>query len=72
MWSRQFAFQFVNNFCSLYYLAFVKEHNEGCFHENDCMAEVSLHLLVLLVVFIAFNAIEIGSPLIIKWKADAE
>ena len=50
----------------------MKESAEGCFFEGNCTAELNMHLFVLFIIFIAFNAIEIGSPLILKWKADAE
>ena len=53
-------FQFVNSFASLYYLAFVKEQVEGCFFENNFTAELSLHLPVIFISFIAFNAVEIA------------
>ena len=63
----------MNSFSSLYYLAFVKEKTEeGCFFDGDCTAELSLHLFVLFITFICFNAVEIGAPLILKWKAEAE
>ena len=53
-------------------MAFVKEFSEGCFFQGNCTAELTLHLFVLFIIFIGFNVIEIGSPLILKWKADAE
>ena len=57
----------MNSFASLYYLAFAKEKtDEGFFFPGDCTAELSLHLFVLFITFICFNAVEIEAPLILK------
>ena len=49
-----------------------REAEKGCMFNDNCTAEVSLHLMVLFITFIAFNAVEIGTPLLLKWKAELE
>lgn len=72
IYGRIFVFQFVNSFAALYYIAFVQQYVEPSDPSDSIVQDVMLHLFVLLLSFICFNAVEIGAPIIIKWKAQAE
>ena len=63
LYGKVFAFQFVNSFTSLYYIAFLKDNWEGCVEDN-CTKELSLQISVLFITFIFLNCFEIGIPLI--------
>ena len=68
---KTFAFQFVNSFNSLIYIAYIKGYTEGCFdisndgeRNTDCMNELFYQLLIIFSVNYASNIIEIGMPYI--------
>lgn len=60
---KKVGYQFVNYYISLFYIAFIKEHFEGCDNKN-CMAELNYNLWVLFTINMVFNLIEVGSPII--------
>jgi hypothetical protein len=66
-----FAFQFVNAFNSLCYIAFIKGYTEQCIATNssgeayrtpNCMNELYTQLISIFIVSYAKNLIEIGQP----------
>ena len=69
---KKVGYQFVNYFISLFYVAFIKEHWDGC-DQGNCMAELNYNLWVMFALNMVFNVIEIGSPVISarsKWNAE--
>lgn len=69
---KKVGYQFVNYFISLYYIAFIKEHWDGC-DNNNCMKELSYNLWVMFGLNMIFNIIEIGMPVIkarTQWNAE--
>ena len=71
---KTFAFQFVNSFNSLIYIAYIKGYTEGCFdisydgeQGTDCMNELFYQLLIIFGVNYATNIAEIGIPYL-KYK----
>ena len=81
-----FAFQFVNSYNSLAYIAFVKTYSEGCLVTNakgskelqtgaSCMDELYTQLISIFIVGYLRNLIEIGIPYgkyCLKRKRDAK
>lgn len=70
-----FAFQFVNSFNSLIYIAFAKSYYEGCIVTNDngekekiigasCMNELYVQLISIFIVSYVKNLVELGVPFI--------
>jgi hypothetical protein len=68
-----FAFQFVNSFNSLVYIAFIKGYVEGCIVTDDsgkakkssnCMEELYIQLISIFIVSYVKNLVEIGVPFI--------
>ena len=70
-----FAFQFVNSFNSLCYIAFIKSYNEGCLVTNSegkkeeiigasCMGELYTQLISIFIVSYIKNLVEVGQPFI--------
>ena len=68
-----FAFQFVNSFNSLVYIAFAKGYTEGCLITDDngdikkgtnCMNELYTQLISIFIVSYVKNLVEIGVPYI--------
>lgn len=66
---KTFAFQFVNSFNSLVYIAFIKPYREGCTEIVDgkeqnvtCMNELFIQLLFIFLVSYVKNLVEIGIP----------
>ena len=71
---KKVGYQFVNYYISLYYVAFVKEHWDGCDH-NNCMKELNYNLWVMFALNMVFNVIEIGSPVLkarALWKSEEQ
>jgi hypothetical protein len=71
---KKVGYQFVNYFISLYYIAFIKEHWDGC-DNNNCMKELNYNLWVMFGLNMIFNVIEIGSPVLKArslWKSEEE
>ena len=69
---KKVAYQFVNYFISLFYIAFIKEHWDGC-DNNDCMSELNYSLWVLFAINMIFNVVEIGLPVMTarsKWNSE--
>jgi hypothetical protein len=64
-------FEFINNYSSLYYIAFLKESNEGC-KNNDCLSELNLQIYIILITNLFFNLIEIGMPFMMDVFAKRE
>jgi len=60
---KKVGYQFVNYYISLFYIAFIKEHFEGCDNKN-CMAELNYNLWVMFIINLVFNVIEITSPIL--------
>lgn len=60
---KKVGYQFVNYYISLFYIAFVKEHFEGCV-QGDCMGELRSSLWVYYLINVIFNFIELGLPII--------
>lgn len=67
--AKTFAFQFVNQFAALFYLAFAKpflQELDSC--NKSCMHELAEQLFVLLVSNIVVgNLTEIGVPALMQW-----
>ena len=71
--AKTFLFQFVNSFNSLFYIAFFKSNQEGCYDPHDkenptttegasCRAELSNTLMTIFLVAWAKNLVEVGLP----------
>jgi hypothetical protein len=58
---RLFAFQFLNSYGYLAYVAFLKGRVEGC-EGNDCYEELTIHLTYLFIGYILLNLIELSIP----------
>ena len=67
---KKVGYQFVNYYISLFYIAFVKEHFEGCVNA-DCMGELRSSLWVYYIINVVFNFIELGIPIISQKRAIA-
>ena len=61
-----FLFRFVNCYVSLYYIAFIKEHFEGC-EEQECATELAFQLGVIFVMNVGMNLVELGWPYADYW-----
>lgn len=68
-----FAFQFVNAFNSLCYIAFIKGYTEGCiatdssgeaYKTSYCMSELQIQLISIFIVNYIKNLVEVGQPYI--------
>ncbi|CAG9311961.1 unnamed protein product [Blepharisma stoltei] len=57
-----FAFQFVNSYSSLFYIAYFKGRYEGCESEN-CVYELGFQLGIIYIITLCLNLIEIGLPI---------
>lgn len=69
---KKVGYQFVNYFISLFYIAFIKEHWDGCDNGN-CMGELNYNLWVMFAINMVFNIIEIGGPILSaksRWSAE--
>jgi hypothetical protein len=74
---KTYLFQFVNSFSSLYYIAFIKTHFEGCLVNSggkkkleigaDCMEELYTQLLSLFIILFLKNIVELLQPYL-KYK----
>jgi hypothetical protein len=65
VWSlafKLFCFEFINNYASLFYIAFFKGRMEGC-KSDDCLHELTLHLSS---VFTSNCAISLGQILVLE------
>lgn len=60
-----FAYQFINYYISLFYVAFFKEGIEGC-DNGDCLAELGYNLWVMFAINVVFNFVELGVPILLK------
>jgi hypothetical protein len=58
-----FSFQFINSYISLFYIAFLKSHFEGC-TENDCLYDLTIQLSSIYFINLGLNLIELGLPVI--------
>ena len=57
-------FEFVNNYSTLFYIAFYKTYSkQKCFYDN-CFKELEIQLYLLLLINFSFNLYEILYPLI--------
>ena len=57
-------FEFVNNYSTLFYIAFYKTYSkQKCFYDN-CFQELEIQLYLLLIINFSFNLYEIFYPLI--------
>jgi len=61
-----FLFRFVNCFVSLFYIAFIKEHYEGC-EGNQCSEELAFQLVVIFLMNVSLNLMELGWPYADFW-----
>uniref|UniRef100_A0A6A7G7S5 Anoctamin n=1 Tax=Hirondellea gigas TaxID=1518452 RepID=A0A6A7G7S5_9CRUS len=70
--AKSFVFKFVNSFNTLFYIAFIKKHIDGCQHssgENDCTEELQLQLQSIFITMIVVNnSIEYFVPRIKTWR----
>ena len=67
-------FQFVNSFNAIFYIAFIKRHNEGCFGTDPdtgktilttqavCTGELGVQVRTILLIALFKNIMEIGVP----------
>src|SRR5690606_17396314 len=61
--AKLFAFQFVNSFSSLYYIAFIKKYVEDECDDDNCMLELCIALAIIFVTrLISGNASELIIP----------
>ena len=58
-----FCFQFINGYISLFYIAFVKKHLEGC-TDGDCLHDLSVQLGSIYITNLFLNLLELGIPLL--------
>jgi anoctamin-10/anoctamin-7 len=64
---KTFMFQFVNSYASLFYIAFLKEDNEGCI--DSCMIELQTALGTIFLTRLAVgNLMEVGMPLLKQYQ----
>jgi hypothetical protein len=73
---KTYLFEFINNFNSVFYIAFVKSRLEGCIVDDgqrkvrkagaSCMNELYIQLGALFLVFFLKNIIELGLPWVQK------
>ncbi len=57
-------FEFVNNYSTLFYIAFYKTYSkQKCFYDN-CFQELEIQLYLLLIINFSFNLYEIFYPLL--------
>jgi hypothetical protein len=71
---KTYGFQFVNSFNTLFYIAFVKTHYEGCYTDTQdtksltigasCLNELHMQLVSLFLVNFFKNILEIGQPIL--------
>jgi hypothetical protein len=54
-------FEFINNYSSLYYIAFFKGSWEGC-KDGNCLSELNMQIYTILLTNFFFNLVEIGLP----------
>lgn len=58
-----FAFEFVNSYNSLLYIAFFKKgSDEGCDNGTSCMPELAVQLGVIFITSLLLNGVELGMP----------
>lgn len=77
--AKTIIFKFVNCYCSLYYIAFFKEHSHmfgmpmNCMYNerletNDCLRDLGWQLAVFIIVRLTLqNFIELGMPYLYMW-----
>jgi len=56
-----FLFRFINCYISLFYIAFVKSHFEGCLN-GDCYGELAYQLVFIFGINMSLNLLELGMP----------
>lgn len=68
----------MNSFNSLFYIAFFKSDEEGCYDPDDpqsettrvgasCRAELSNTLMIIFIVAIVKNLVEVGLPFVLQY-----
>ena len=75
---KMFIFRFLNNYASIFWIAFGKQHVEGCIdwdnylqsEANDCMTELKYQLIFLFSIYIVLNIFEIAIPFCRKCKSE--
>lgn len=66
--SKLFSFQFINSYASLYYIAFIKTHFEGC-TDGDCLYDLTIQLSSIYLTNFFLNIVELGLPFVrLKYK----
>ena len=69
---KTFAFQFLNNYFSLFFISFLKYGYifgiESTCKQDDCMAELETQLMVLAVKDIFLNIVQTGMPFLKQRK----
>ncbi len=55
-------FDFINNYCALFYIAFYKPYNEGCIN-GDCFTEIGTQIYTVFLIYIATYAMNIAFPI---------
>mmetsp|Transcript_23406 Transcript_23406/g.41527 ORF Transcript_23406/g.41527 Transcript_23406/m.41527 type:complete len:633 (-) Transcript_23406:166-2064(-) len=58
---KKVCFQLINYYASPFYIAFFKDHIEGCI-DDDCMLELNSHLWGMFVFNLFFNIFELAQP----------
>lgn len=65
---RVFAFQFINSFCSLFYIAIFKHFSSDC-RDGSCHGDLATQLRILFVINFLFQGISMAMPyLTYKWR----
>jgi hypothetical protein len=72
-----FVFRFINNYGSLYYIAFAKRHVDGCItaatdqltNDNECMWELRYELIFIFAFYLLQNVYEFFIPFCRMGKA---
>lgn len=58
-------FEFINNYSSLFYIAFIKRSIEGkCLNNDSCVDEMNIQIYMILATNLGINFLELGIPYI--------
>jgi Calcium-activated chloride channel len=65
--AKTFLFKFVNSYSSLFYIAFIKEHDTGCVND-DCLMELAQQLgTIFITAMVVNNSMEVLMPMAKNW-----
>ena len=65
-------FEFINNYFSLFFIAFIKEALGDKCQNDDCLFELNLQIITILLTEFLFNFVEIGLPFYEDWSNKRE